>query len=267
MKRLLLAIGFLISLSSNVVKSQNVCTPPITENTCFKSGENVSFYVFYTLAGVWVHAGTAKFVVTQERLNNKPVWHFDGTGTSLSNYDFIYKVRDRYQSYVDTTTMQPLKFVRNVDEGKYTKSEVVTFNKGNNTANTADGKSFKVPNCIHDVMSQVYYARNINYDKYKVNDTIPYDIFLDNEIHRVYIRYLGRETIKSRYGKFKCLKFKPLLLKSSMFEGGEKMTVWVSDDLNRLPIRIESGISVGSVKVDMMMYQNLKYPLTSLIKI
>ncbi len=264
MKNFLVALIALFLIHTGQAHSQGFCEG---KNTCFKNGENVSFYVFYTFAGIWVHAGTARFIVTQERLDNKPVWHFDGTGTSLSNYDFIYKVRDRYQSYVDTNTMQPLKFVRDVDEGKYKKTELVTFNKKDNTAHTADGKSFKVPACIHDVMSQVYYARNLDFDKYKPNDTIPFDIFLDNEIHRVYIRYLGRETIKSKYGKFKCLKIKPLLLTSSMFEGGEKMTVWISDDGNRLPIRIESGISVGSVKVDMMMYQNLRYPLTSLISI
>ena len=264
MNKILIALTTLLFVYTGQAYSQGFCGG---KNTCFKDGENVSFYVFYTVAGIWVHAGTAQFTVKQERLDNKPVWHFDGTGVSLPNYDWIYKVRDRYQSYVDTNTMQPLKFVRDVDEGKYKKSELITFNKGNNTANTKDGKSFKVPACIHDVMSQVYYARNINFDKYKVNDTIPFDIFLDNEVHRVYIRYLGRETIKSKYGKFRCLKIKPLLLTSSMFEGGEKMTVWISDDGNRLPIRIESGISVGSVKVDMMMYRNLRYPLTSLISI
>ncbi len=267
MKRLILAIGIMINLVNGSAYSQGFCDANSTKNVCFKSGENVSFYVFYTLAGVWLHAGTAKFVVTQERLNNKPVWHFDGTGISLPAYDKFYKVNDRYQSYVDTNTLQPLKFVRNVDEGKFRKDELITFNKSNNTANTADGKSFKVPSCVHDVMSQVYYARNIDFNKYKVNDTIPFNLFLDNEVNKVYIRYLGKETIKSKYGKFRCLKFRPLLLQGSMFNAGEKMTVWVSDDDNRLPIRIESAISVGSVKVDMMMYQNLKYPLTSLIKI
>ena len=83
-------------------------------------------------------------------------------------------------------------------------------------------------------MSQVYYARNIDYSKYKVNDTIPFNLFLVNEVNKVYIRYLGKETIKSKYGKFKCLKFRPLLLQGSMFNAGEKMTVWVSDDDNRL---------------------------------
>lgn len=83
----------------------------------------------------------------------------------------------------------------------------------------------------------------------------------------MYVRYLGKETIKTRYGKFRCIKFKPLLLKGSIFEGGEKMTVWVTDDGNRLPVRIESPITVGSIKVDMMSYYNLRYPLTSLIDI
>ena len=91
-------------------------------------------------------------------------------------------------------------------------------------------------------------------------------MFLDNELYNMYIRYLGKETIKTKYGKFKAIKFKPLLLKGSIFEGGEKMTVWVSDDANHLPLRIESPISVGSVKIDMMEYSNLRYPLTSMVK-
>jgi hypothetical protein len=83
----------------------------------------------------------------------------------------------------------------------------------------------------------------------------------------MYIRYMGREVVKTRYGKFRCIKFKPLLLKGSIFEGGEKMTVWVTDDANRLPVRIVSPIIVGSIKVDMMTYYNLRHPLTSLIDI
>lgn len=90
-------------------------------------------------------------------------------------------------------------------------------------------------------------------------------MFLDNEVFNLYIKYLGRETIKTRYGKFRAIKFKPLLVKGTLFEGGEKMTVWVSDDANHVPLRIESPIVVGSVKVDMMGYKNLRYPFSSLI--
>ena len=124
---------------------------------------------------------------------------------------------------------------------------------------------FKIPGCIQDVISATYYARNINFNSYKPGDRIPFDMFLDDEIYHLYLRYMGKETIKTRYGKFRAIKFKPLLIKGTMFEGGEKMNVWVSDDPNHLVLRVESPISVGSVKVDMMGYKNLSYPLTSLI--
>ena len=118
---------------------------------------------------------------------------------------------------------------------------------------------------MQDVVSAVYYARNIDFNKYKPGDKIPFDMFLDDEIYHLYIRYIGKEKIKTRYGKFNAIKFKPLLVKGTIFEGGEKMNAWVSDDPNHLLLRVESPISVGSIKVDMMGYSNLRYPLTSLI--
>lgn len=234
-------------------------------NSTTQAGESITFHVFYNVAGLYVNAGTASFTNTVERLNGKPVFHVVGDGKTNSNYDWIFKVRDRYESYIDTASMQPVKFIRNVNEGGYKKYENITFNNTANTAVTTDGV-FKVPNCVQDVLSSIYYARNIDFSRYKVNDKIPFSMFLDNEVYNMYIRYLGKEEIKTRYGKFMAIKFRPLLVKGTIFEGGEKMTVWVSDDANKIPIRIESPIIVGTVKVDMMSYKNLKYPLSSLRK-
>lgn len=235
-------------------------------NVAFKSGESVTFYVFYTLAGIWVHAGNVNFTANQTLFQNNPVYHVVGSGSTLSSYDWIYRVRDRYETFIDTGTLLPYKFVRHVEEGDYRKDEVVTFDRESKTA-TSKGGVFKVPGCVQDVLSEVYMARNMDFDNYKKGDLIPFDLFLDDEVHNMYIRYLGKEIIKSRYGKFRCIKFKPLLLKGTLFEGGEKMTVWVTDDKNRLPIRVESPITVGSVKVDMMLYRNLRHPLTSQVGI
>ncbi|MDQ3550823.1 MAG: DUF3108 domain-containing protein, partial [Bacteroidota bacterium] len=113
----------------------------------------------------------------------------------------------------------------------------------------------------------LYYARNINFDKYKIGDKISFDMFLDNEVYSMYLRYMGKEEIKTRYGRFRTIKLKPLLLKGNTFDQGEKMTVWITDDNNRIPVRAESPIRVGSVKVDMMGYKNLRHPLTSLKKV
>lgn len=231
-------------------------------NHAFKDGEILTYTIFYSVAGIYVNAGTASFTTTLEQFNNKPVYHVVGAGSSNTSYDWIFKVRDRYESFFDTATLQPYKFIRKVEEGGHKRYENVTFNQETNTAVSTSG-SYKVPNCIQDVISAVYYARNINFDSYKVGDRIPFDMFLTGEVYHLYIRYLGKEIVKTRSGKFRSIKFKPLLVKGTIFEGGEKMTVWVSDDGNHMPLRIESPINVGSVKVDLMQWTQPRHPVTS----
>lgn len=235
-----------------------------TTNTAFKAGEIITMRVYYTTLGMYVGAGEAVFTTSLEKFNGKTVYHCVGTGTSYSFFDNFYRVRDRYETYIDTTTMLPVKFIRNVDEGGTKFYDNVTFNHSAGTAVSTKGV-FKIGSCIQDVISATYYARNINFNKYKPGDKIPFDMFLDNETYHLYLRYEGKETIKTKYGKFHAIKFKPLLIKGAIFEGGEKMNVWVSDDPNHLLLRAESPISVGTIKVDMMGYRNLRYPLTSLI--
>lgn len=234
-------------------------------NIAFKVDEEVSFTVYYAVAGIYVNAGNATFTSKLEVVNNRPVYHVTGDGKTNSSYDWIYRVRDKYESYIDTATMQPLRFIRNVNEGGYKKYQNITFNKSANTAVANEGV-FKVPPCVQDVVSAMYYARNINFSQLKPEDKIPFSMFLDNEVFNLYIRYLGKETIKTKYGKFNALKIKPLLIKGTIFEGGEDMTVWVTDDDNHIPVRVESPIVIGKVKIDMMSYRNLRHPLTSLIK-
>lgn len=255
---LTLAIG--IGLWMPVSAGNDFCG---VRNQSFLPGEVITYQVFYNVIGLYVSAGTASFTTSLERLNSKPVYHIIGTGNSNSNYDWIFKVRDRYETWVDTATLQPYKFVRHVEEGSYRKHQVATFDQSANTVSTEKG-NFKLPNCVQDVVSSIYYARNIDFSKYKAGDKIPFNMFLDDDSYNIYIRYLGKETVKTKYGKFRAIKFAPLLVKGTMFKGGEDMRVWVTDDANHIPVRIESPISVGSVKVDMMSYKNIRHPFSSL---
>ncbi|MDQ6902735.1 MAG: DUF3108 domain-containing protein [Bacteroidota bacterium] len=234
------------------------------KNTAFNADEVVTMRVYYTTLGMYVGAGEAVFSTSLEKFNGKTVYHCVGTGTSYSFFDNFFKVRDRYETYIDTATMLPIKFIRNVDEGGTKFYDNVTFNHTSETAVSTKGV-YKIGSCIQDVISSTYYARNIDFNKFKPGDKIPFDMFLDNETYHLYLRYEGKEVIKTKYGKFHSIKFKPLLIKGSIFQGGEKMNVWVSDDPNHLLLRAESPISVGTIKVDMMGYKNLRYPLTSLI--
>jgi hypothetical protein len=234
-------------------------------NHAFNAGEYLQYKVYYAVAGVYVPAGEASFTTTLERFNGKDVYHVVGEGKTFPFYDKFFRVRDKYESYIDTGTMQPYKFIRNVDEGGYKTYENVSFIKSANTAITNAGV-FKVPDCIQDVLSAIFYARNIDFSIHKVNDTIPFAMFLDRQVYHLHIRYLGKETIRTKYGKFRTIKFRPLLVKGTMFQGGEKMTVWVTDDPNHIAVRIESPITVGKISVDMMYHNTLlRYPLSSLV--
>ena len=258
-KVILLFTGF-CSLSFTS-KFDDTCT---IKNNAFKADEEVRMKVFYSTLGMYIGAGEATFTTSLERFNGKQVYHLIGEGKTYPTFDNFFKVRDRYESYIDTASLLPYKFVRNVDEGGYKKYNNVTFNQATNTAVSTNGV-FKITDCIQDVVSMVYYARNIDFSKYKVGDKIPFDMFLDDEVFHLYIRYLGKEKIKTRYGRFNAIKIRPLLIKGTIFEGGEKMNAWLSDDPNHLLLRAESPIAVGSIKIDMMSYKNLRHPLTSFI--
>lgn len=235
-------------------------------NTAFKAGEKVGFTVYYSVGNmVNVAAGTGSFATSMSSVNGRPAYHVVAEGKTLSSYEWAYKAKDTYETFMDTETMQPLKFVRNIHEGDYKKYQNVTFIKSANTASTNEGV-FKVPACVQDVVSSVYYARNVDYNKLKANDRIAFSMFLDNEVYNMQIRYLGKETISTKYGKFKAIKVRPVTIKGNIFTGDEKMTVWVTDDANRVPIRVESPIVVGKVRIDMTSFQGLRHAMSALVK-
>lgn len=256
----LVALIFLGSFQQ-VVAQDDFCN---ARNKAFSEGEKLYFKVWYNLGKVWIGAGEANLSVAGAVLNGKKMYHIVGDGKTLKTYDFFYKVRDRYESWVDATTMQPARFLRNVNEGGYRIYNNVIFNQNIGQAVSTTG-IFQVPKCIQDVLSAIYYARNINFGAYKFGAKIPFSMFLDDKVYNLYIRFLGRERIDTRYGAFNVIKIAPLLIEGNSFSGGEKMIVYVTDDENHLPVRIESPIAVGSVKVDLMGYENLRNPLTGLL--
>jgi len=233
-------------------------------NQSIYPGERLTFKVYYNVSFIWVPAGEANFTTQQATLKGKKVFHIIGDGSTYSSYDWFFKVRDKYQTWIDAETLLPLRFERKVREGNYSYDNTVSFDQEQHIA-VSGGKSYTTPECIQDVLSAIFYARNIDYSQYAVGDQIPFHMFLDNKVYALYIRYLGKEKITTKYGTFHALKLAPLLIEGTLFKGGEDMRVWVSDDKNHIPLRVSSPILVGSIKADMMAYKNLKHPLSSLI--
>jgi hypothetical protein len=256
-------LGIAMALSifcGHAIAQNDFCN---THNTSFKDGEKLTFHVYYNLNFVWINAGNAEFNINSEAMDGHKAFHITATGNTAKSYVF-FKVRDKYDTYIDKETMLPLRFLRDVSEGGFKFKQDVTFNHRKGIA-TCHDSVYKIPKCTQDVLSAIFYARNIDYSKYNPGDKIPFNMFLDDKVYSLYIKYIGKEQIKTKMGVYKAIKIAPLLIQGTIFSGGEKMTIWVSDDDNHLPLRVNSPILVGSIKVDLMDYENLRNPFTSMV--
>ena len=256
-------ILLLVTALAQPVRAQNdFCG---VKNTSFKESEKLTFRVYYNLNFVWINAGNAYFTTALEDVNGHKAYHIVGDGKTARSYEWVYKVSDKYETYVDKESMLPLRFKRDVNEGGFKIKQDVSFDHKKGKAISGQ-KVYEIPKCTQDVLSTIYFARNIDYSKYRPGDKIPFHMFLDDKVYDLYIKYMGKEEIKTKLGKFKAIKISPLLIEGTIFDGGEKMTVWVSDDPNHVPLRINSPILVGSIKVDLIDYSNLRNPFGSVIE-
>lgn len=233
-------------------------------NTSFQEGEKLTFRVYYNMGFIWINSGNAEFTTSLEQVNNRKVYHIKGVGRTASSFEYFYKVFDTYESFIDKETMLPMRFIRNVSEGSTKFVNDVIFNHSRDQA-ISNNKAYTIPDNTQDVLSAMYFARNINYNAYKPGDKISFNMFLDNQVYNLYIKYLGKEKITTKTGTYNAIKIVPLLIAGTIFKDGEKMTIWLSDDANHLPVRVESPILVGSVKIDLIDYQNLRNPFSGLI--
>ncbi len=245
------------------------------ENTSFKVGERVDYTIYYHLAGVWVGAGEVFFKVDSLNLKGQNFYHFNSEGKTFRKYDWVYKVRDHYETYMNMNTMRPLRFKRTVNEGGTHIREDYIFNYREKTAYTLRQMEEYEPyvkdtvgldDCSYDVLSMIYVARNLDYSGLKKGEKIPIKIFLDNETHDSYIEFLGIKNLKIKdVGEFRCIVFSPLLIEGTIFNSGNGMTVYVTDDQNRIPLLIETPILVGSIRARVNKMKGLRFPLNSKI--
>lgn len=261
----------LVILFASSFRASSQCIPP---NRAFRSGEELKYTIHYNWGAIWMEAGEVTFTATAESYKGRNAYHFKGTGSTYPKYDWFYKVRDKYESWADTASLKPLRFIRDSHEGGnsayndyvFDHRKKLVYTGTRNKDNELELDSVKITNCTVDVMTAIYYARCIDFSKYRPNDTIPITLVLDNKVYPVYIRYIGKEIYEHKQlGKFNTIKFKPLLIEGTIFKGGEGMTVWVTDDQNKIPLYVETPIIVGTIKVFLASTKGLRNPVTSRI--
>jgi len=257
-------LALLLIALSCIANVYSQSTVRVANNNAFEYGEKISYKVKYNLY-FNIDVGEVDFDIANkpEVIAGNNCYHITGTGRTYGFYDPFYKVRDKYETYLETTSLLPLLFIRNVNEGKFSFGEYVIFNHTKSIAKSKK-RTQTIPKLTQDVLSAIYYARTFDYTNAKPGKAYTLVAFIDDSAYTVGVRYMGPEVIKTDLGRVKCIKLKPILIVDRLFKSEEDMTLWVTDDANHIPVRIESGISVGKVQADLSSYSGLKNPMTSL---
>ncbi len=269
MSQFSLLISFLLVLSNPTLPKPdtvpyNYCDTP---NDSWQGGEEVTYKLYYQLNFIWIAAGEATFKVKD--VGDRYFISIDGK--TINAFEWFYKVQDHYESVIDKKTLLPLSFSRDVHEGKYQWWDKFFFDQVNHKVSASKGGPDKetkyydadLSGCMHDLISVIYNVRNVNFDQYDEGAQFDVKVFIEEEYPlKVELRKKNFETRVRGLGKQKTYLIRPQVVSGHFFKEDTRMDIYISDDGNRIPLMIESPVSVGKVKAVLKEYKGLKYPFT-----
>ena len=241
---------------------------PIVENNVFQRGEKVKYRVFYDswlTSGITAGTGTITVHHSIKQFHGRNTYYMGIEAKSVGLFNFFFKVRDTFESWIDEEYMVPWQFKRDVNEGDYKKKEEILFDHFNNTA-TSTNKTIDVPPQVQDIVSAFYYMRTLDYSEAQPGDEYFINFILDDSVYNSKIIFQGREIVETKMGKFRCLKFKPMVAQGEVFDEPYPMTLWVTDDRNLVPVLGSSAVIIGSIKLELIEAEGLKYPMEAKLK-
>ncbi len=235
-------------------------------NKSFQEGEHVVYKIYYNWNFVWISAGEVDFKLSE----TEDHYIVEATGKTYKSYEMFFKVNDYYKTVIDKNTMLPVEFERNIEEGGYRFYNKIEFDQINGEAISYTGKTkdevtakiYPIEQCMHDMLSTVYFLRNLDYNDLEQVEKFPVEMFIDDKVYPIEISYEGKDVqdIKG-IGELDAVKISPQVVAGVVFTNEAKMNIWVSDDENKVPLIIESPISVGSIQAILKSHSGLKHPL------
>lgn len=233
----------------------------------FDTGEWFKFRLRYG----FINAGFATLEVQDTIYNNKSNYFIKGKGWTTGVTRLFFKVEDIYQSVVDKESLYPVFFKRRISEGGYKKKKNIIFNQEKLQARVINFKhntdiTYSIKNKVQDMMSSMYFLRNTDLSNLKINEEVSIDLFYDQELNNFKLRFLGKEIIRTKFGKIKTLKFKPFVESGRVFKDKNSVTVWISDDENKIILKIKAELAVGSLKAELVSFKGLANPFPIIFK-
>jgi len=254
---------FLLLSNAVLVHSQELFTPPLKATPAFIKDEKLIYQIKYGL----VVGGITTLSLSDSVYDGKKVFHAMAVGQTTGLANTIYGVEDIYQSWFDKKSNLPLKSIRNIREGRYKHYNEVTYNRNNNTVNSFLSGIHQVPEKILDLASTFYYLRRVNFSKVNEGDTFLLNMYFSDAIFPFHFRYMGKEMIRTKFGKINCLKICPIVEVGRMFKSPNDLTIWFTDDDNCIPVLVKMDIRiVGAVYLKLIQYENTANPFIPLTK-
>jgi uncharacterized protein DUF3108 len=250
----------LFIICANLLQSQDTIV-----NDAFKPGEYLKYRVYYSSSIGNFTAGEAILTVENWKGSKigrtKDVYHITGIGNSKGMFNWFYKVRDKFETFIDKNTLLPYAFIRKTREGKYKQDDRVIFDREKNEATTNSNEVKHVPPDVHDFVSALYFMRTISVDDFDADSMYYINFFLDDSVYTSAVKYQGKSDLVTKWGTITCLKIAPMMASGEVFAEKYPMFVYVTDDENHIPVLAESAVIVGSVKMELIEYSNIINPI------
>ena len=242
---------------------------PMLRNTSFGTGEELEYRVNFGIFTVG-HALT-RIDNKVYSLKSRPCYKIDAYGATSGLLSFLSKVDDQWGAYVDTAALVTHVSYRKLREGPFRRDEVVTFDHENQKAevkvmNKETGiydnvKYYPVERNVRDIVAGFMYLRVIDFSKRKKGDTISVKGFFEDTSYILKIIYGGKEKVNSHVGKIMCHKIIPIVPDNKLFNGENSVTAWFSDDGNRIPVKIQAKMFIGSTGLELTSFKGLRNQL------
>ena len=210
----------------------------------------------YILRFGFIKGGKAVLTAEKEKLNKKQTIHYHMRGRTTGLVDKIFEVNDVYESWVDPQTYLPVKSVRNVKEQKYRFYDEVIYDHVNDSLFSLKMGRKKVPANINDLISVFFYIRQNQYfEDLLAGKIIQIPVFHGDELFVMHLEYVGIETIDTSIGRKQCYVVSPKVPKGKLLKGSDDLKIYITKDLNRLPIYAEFNLVLGALKCELNSYK------------
>ncbi len=267
MKKLVIGLALVIALCSFLVNRQQDI--PVTKNISYGAGEELEYRV--NLAFFTVGKAITRVDKKYHKVNARTCYKVDAYGETSDWISWVAKVDDNWGAFIDTASLTTQVSYRKLKEGRYRRDELINFDQQSNKVEVRvknretgvydEPKVYDVPKNSKDLVAGFLFLRIVDFSKIPKGDTISISGFFEDAFYHLKIIYTGKEILNTKVGKIQCLRLRPIMPDNAMFDGENSILCWVSDDLNRIPVKLQAKMFIGSTGLELTSFRGLRNQL------